>query len=72
MVATASSSSKCPDEKHQFRRQKVTVTRRYQDVVYVRANLTDKDALKSGDKVIAGGAVLLNEAMNDLPVEPAK
>ena len=61
-----------PGEKHQFRRQKVTVTRRYQDVVYVRANLTDKDALKPGDKVIAGGAVLLNEAMNDLPVEPAK
>ena len=61
-----------PGEKHQFRRQKVTVTRRYQDVVYVKANGADKDALKAGDKVIAGGAVLLNEAMTDLPVESAK
>jgi cobalt-zinc-cadmium efflux system membrane fusion protein len=61
-----------PGEKRQFRRQKVTVTRRYQDVIYVRADATDKDALKPGDKVIAGGAVLLNEAMNDLPVEAAK
>jgi cobalt-zinc-cadmium efflux system membrane fusion protein len=61
-----------PGEKHQFRRQKVLVTRRYQDVIYVRADATDKDALKPGDTVIAGGAVLLNEAMTDLPVESAK
>jgi cobalt-zinc-cadmium efflux system membrane fusion protein len=61
-----------PGEKHEFRRRKVTVMRRYQDVIYIRADPGDKDAVKAGDRVIAGGAVLLNEAMTDLPVEPAR
>jgi cobalt-zinc-cadmium efflux system membrane fusion protein len=61
-----------PNEKNQFQRRKVKVTRRYQDVVYVRADIDGKDALQAGDHVITGGAVLLNEAMSDLPVEAAK
>jgi hypothetical protein len=46
--------------------------RRYQDVVYVRADGDGKDALHAGDQVITGGAVLLNEAMNELPIEAPK
>lgn len=61
-----------PKQKDQFQRRKVAVTRRYQDVVYVRADGADKDALQAGDHVITGGAVLLNEAMSDLPVEAPK
>jgi cobalt-zinc-cadmium efflux system membrane fusion protein len=59
-------------EKNQFQRRKVKVLRRYQDVVYVRADSDGKDAIHPGDQVITGGAVLLNEAMNDLPVEAPK
>ena len=61
-----------PNEKNEFQRRKVTVLRRYQDVVYVLSNSDDKNSLKAGDKIISGGAVLLNEAMSDLPVESPK
>jgi membrane fusion protein, heavy metal efflux system len=61
-----------PDEQHQFQRRKVTVTRRYKDVVYVRADSESKDGIHAGDHVIAGGAVLLNEAVGDLPIEAPK
>jgi membrane fusion protein, heavy metal efflux system len=61
-----------PNEAHQFQRRKVTVTRRYQDVVYVRADTDGKGGIHAGDHVIAGGAVLLNEAVGDLPVEAPK
>jgi cobalt-zinc-cadmium efflux system membrane fusion protein len=61
-----------PNEKHQFQRRKVTVTRRYQDVVYIRADPTGKPGIQAGDRVVSGGAVLLNEAMSDLPTETPK
>ncbi len=61
-----------PHEEHQFQRTKVTVTRRYQDVVYVRADADGKPGIKAGDRVVSGGAVLLNEAMSDLPIDTPK
>jgi membrane fusion protein, heavy metal efflux system len=61
-----------PNEKQQFQRRKVTVTRRYQDVVYIRADAAGKPGIHAGDRVVSGGAVLLNEAMGDLPAEAPK
>ena len=61
-----------PNEARQFQRRKVAVTRRYHDVVYIRADNQAKDGIHAGDHVIAGGAVLLNEAVGDLPVEAPK
>jgi cobalt-zinc-cadmium efflux system membrane fusion protein len=64
--------ARVPNEEHQFQRRKVTVTRRYHDVVYVLADAAGKPGLHAGDHVISGGAVLLNDAIGDLPVEAPK
>ena len=56
-----------------FVRGRVQVVRRFQDVVYLLSEprplqAGGPEAIRPGESVIAGGAVLLNEAIEDLPV----
>jgi len=56
-----------------FVRRRVQVVRRFQDVVYLLSEprplqAGGPEAIRPGESVIAGGAVLLNEAIEDLPV----
>jgi cobalt-zinc-cadmium efflux system membrane fusion protein len=47
-----------------FARRPVEVTRRYHDVVYVRAGSAGGGAgLRPGERVVVGGALQLNEAL---------
>ncbi len=48
-----------------FERRTVTVIRRFQDIVHLQAG-----SIRVGERVVIGGAVLLNEAMAELPLEP--
>jgi cobalt-zinc-cadmium efflux system membrane fusion protein len=65
-----------PDpDKPCFERRRVCVARRFQDVVYLQALPQGRDAdkmdtIRPGERVVSSGAVLLNEAMADLPVQP--
>jgi cobalt-zinc-cadmium efflux system membrane fusion protein len=47
-----------------FRRKTVRVTRRFRDVVYAR---TEPDGVRIGDRVVTSGALLLNEAAEQIP-----
>ena len=56
-----------------FVRRRVRVIRRFQDVVYLLSEPRPvreggPQPIRPGEHVIAGGAVLLNEAIEDLPV----
>jgi len=56
-----------------FVRRRVHVVRRFQDVVYLLAEprpvrTGGAQPIRAGEHVVAGGAVLLNEAIEDLPV----
>ena len=46
-----------------FVRRRVQVARRFADVVYLQAG-----TVRAGEQVVDSGAVLLNEAIEDLPV----
>jgi cobalt-zinc-cadmium efflux system membrane fusion protein len=47
-----------------FHRKTVHVTRRFRDAVYAR---TEPDGVRPGDRVVTNGALLLNEAAEQLP-----
>jgi cobalt-zinc-cadmium efflux system membrane fusion protein len=47
-----------------YERRKVTVARRYHDVAYLSARA---GSVRPGDKVVSGGAVLLKDALAELP-----
>ena len=47
-----------PDQM-KFERRKVTVARRLHDVVYLH------ESLQPGERVVVGGALLLNDALNE-------
>ena len=50
--------------KPRFERREVEVARRFHDVVYLRG-----PAVKEKDRVVSAGAVLLNDALENLPVK---
>jgi len=55
-----------PDpSKPRFERREVEVARRFHDVIYLRGR-----AVKEKDRVVTAGAVLLNDALDNLPVKP--
>ena len=53
-----------------FERRRVAVARRFADVAYLRLNPpASLRAVQPGERVLASGAVLLKDAMEDLPVK---
>ena len=46
-------------------RHRVKVARRFRDVVYLTA---EPGGVRPGNEVVTSGALLLNEAMNELPI----
>ena len=50
----------------------MAVARRFREVVYLTANTGEGPArpIRAGERVIGSGAVLLNDAMLDLPIMP--
>jgi cobalt-zinc-cadmium efflux system membrane fusion protein len=52
-----------------FERRRVTVLRRFHDVVYLSAQAADTQSppVRVGDRVVTGGSVFLKDALADLP-----
>jgi len=55
-----------PNEQGRFQRRRVEVVRRFHDFIYLQKS----EAIRPGERVVAAGAVLLNDALNNLPVKP--
>jgi cobalt-zinc-cadmium efflux system membrane fusion protein len=64
-----------PGQPH-FVRRYVTVTRRLREVVYLKTHPTEEArperGIRAGEQVVIGGAVLLKDALAELPQSPAK
>jgi membrane fusion protein, heavy metal efflux system len=56
-----------------FVRRKVSVVRRFHDVVYLRTapdRARDAEPIRPGERVVVSGSVLLKDALAELPVKP--
>ncbi len=56
------------DKEPVFLRRSVHVVRRFQDVIYLRSD----SGVRVNDRVVTSGALLLHDAMEDLPIENDK
>jgi len=60
-----------PDpDRPSFERRRVTVLRRTRDTVFLRSPSGNESGVRPGDRVVTGGAVLLNEALQGLAYSP--